>query len=672
MKYILLTDIHFGCKGNSDEFNQQCLDFLQFVQDYVDEHFENEDILPIFLGDWYHNRNTINVKTLNYGIEGLRTFDNIGTMENSLLLVGNHDIYYKDRRDTYSPINPDGDAQINIVDEPLFVKSELTGNHGCLFVPWLLSNEKLTDLINEYNPEYVFGHFELPSFKLNNQVTMDGEFNPADYSNVKRIFSGHFHCLTPDHEVLTENGWKSISEVKIDDKVITYNTSTKLLEYNKVENTHKKYINEKIYHLYNKHYDTLVTGEHRVYCEKEKIKNGIKTYEPIFYNPEKNIESYVRYVISGNKNNAGLDISDNMIRLIIWIVADGYMEIKNGSFDSIRFHLSKERKIKELLNLLNDMGIEYTSHIQKDKKRYKIRISKKVFYNIGLNNYLDPFDKKLPKQFRKLNNYQTQIVYDTYAITDGHKYNNTVQISTSKKDEMDILQEIFTLNNIHCQYSIRYFKNKNHKNAYIMSCCPGLCYTKPRGKQIKNETIDYDGYVYCLTVPNSTFLVRRNGKTFITGNCRQSKSNVYYIGNCFSHDFSDSNDWHNKGFGIFDPDENELKFIEWENAPKYCICRASELDKMELGSHMKLKLINNMNLPQKTLNEIQEQLLSLPQIEECLWYPQNLLISEADKEIDLTNIPDVNIMIGKMLSEMDMQNINNNKLVTIYNNLEEK
>ena len=87
---------------------------------------------------------------------------------------------------------------------------------------------------------------------------------------------------------------------------------------------------------------------------------------------------------------------------------------------------------------------------------------------------------------------------------------------------------------------------------------------------------------------------------------------------------------------------------------------------------MKLKLINNMDLPQKTLNEIQEQLLSLPQIEECLWYPQNLLISEADKEIDLTNIPDVNIMIGKMLSEMDMQNINNNKLVTIYNNLEEK
>lgn len=347
MKYILLTDIHFGNHGNSPEFNQQCLDFLQFVQNYVDEHYEDEDILPIFLGDWFHSRNTINVRTLKYGIEGLRIFDNIGNQEYSLLLVGNHDLYYKDRRDTYSPINPDGDAQINIVDEPLYVKSELTGNHGCLFVPWLLSNEDLRDLINEYNPEYVFGHFELPSFKLNNQVVMDGEFNPADYSTVKRIFSGHFHV-------------------------------------------------------------------------------------------------------------------------------------------------------------------------------------------------------------------------------------------------------------------------------------------------------------------------------------RQSKANVYYIGNCFSHDFSDSNDWHNKGFAIFDPDTNEIEFIEWEDAPKYCICRASELQKTEFGNNMKLKLINNMNLPPKTLNQIQEELLKLPQIKECLWYPENLLITESDKEIDLTNIPDVNIMIGKMLSEMDMKNINNNKLVTIYNSLEEK
>ena len=51
MKYILFSDIHFGNKSNSDEFNQQCLDFLDFIIDKT----QNMDIDgAIFLGHWYH------------------------------------------------------------------------------------------------------------------------------------------------------------------------------------------------------------------------------------------------------------------------------------------------------------------------------------------------------------------------------------------------------------------------------------------------------------------------------------------------------------------------------------------------------------------------------------------------------------------------------------------
>ena len=70
MKYVLFGDIHFGNKSNSDEFNQECLDFLTFMQEWCDDNIQ-EDYETIFLGDWYHNRNAINVKTLNYGKEGL-------------------------------------------------------------------------------------------------------------------------------------------------------------------------------------------------------------------------------------------------------------------------------------------------------------------------------------------------------------------------------------------------------------------------------------------------------------------------------------------------------------------------------------------------------------------------------------------------------------------------
>ena len=162
MKYILLTDIHFGNHGNSDEFNQECNNFLKFVEKTIENR---EDIDgAIFLGDWFHNRNSINVKTLKAGIEGLYTFGSIGR-GNSYMIIGNHDLYYKDRRDVNSIIIPEGEIGVNLVEEPIYLEEQ-----KFLFLPWLINEEKLEDYIKQYNPEYVFGHFEIPSFSFNKLV----------------------------------------------------------------------------------------------------------------------------------------------------------------------------------------------------------------------------------------------------------------------------------------------------------------------------------------------------------------------------------------------------------------------------------------------------------------------------------------------------------------------
>lgn len=183
MKYVLFGDIHFGNKSNSDEFNQECLDFLTFMQEWCDDNIQ-EDYETIFLGDWYHNRNAINVKTLNYGKEGLIKLSNMGNRQ--YMIIGNHDLYMKNSRDTYSVIIPEEAQGIEIIDSPVC-------NNGLLFVPWLLDDEKLKDLIQEHSPKYVFGHFEIPSFKYNQKIAMEGDYNPFDYEGPKMIFSGHFH-----------------------------------------------------------------------------------------------------------------------------------------------------------------------------------------------------------------------------------------------------------------------------------------------------------------------------------------------------------------------------------------------------------------------------------------------------------------------------------------------
>lgn len=192
MKAILLSDIHFGQKNNSKEFNQQCLDFLQFVGDYCNEHLSDE-FITIFMGDWNHVRPTTNNLTLNYSTEGLYALSNIGGSK-TYMIVGNHDLYYKDSRLVSSIIIPSNDLGIELIDEPVMV-----GN--CLMCPWLVGNESLKELIQLHSPKYVFGHFEIPSFSLNKKVKFPGEYNPFEYNGPTRIFSGHFHTFSEKNNI---------------------------------------------------------------------------------------------------------------------------------------------------------------------------------------------------------------------------------------------------------------------------------------------------------------------------------------------------------------------------------------------------------------------------------------------------------------------------------------
>lgn len=185
MKLVLLADIHFGLKNNSDLHNQNCLDFLQFVKDWTDLNMVDQ-FETVFLGDWYHNRNAINVKTLNYGKEGLVTLSNIG--ERQYMLLGNHDLFYKDNLDVSSVIIPEEAQGIEIIQETIY-----DDNNKFLFVPWLVGEEKLTDVLQNYVPKYVFGHFEIPSFHYNRAIIMPGDYDPNDYCGPNRIISGHFH-----------------------------------------------------------------------------------------------------------------------------------------------------------------------------------------------------------------------------------------------------------------------------------------------------------------------------------------------------------------------------------------------------------------------------------------------------------------------------------------------
>jgi len=180
-KVACFTDIHFGLKSNSNVHNQDCEDFVDW---YIAKAKEEGCDTGIFMGDWHHNRNSLNITTMDYS---LRALEKLGqAFDNFYFFPGNHDLYYKDKRDIHSVEFGKYIPGITVVHEPTTV-----GN--VTLCPWLVGEEwrKMKDITSKY----VFGHFELPSFYMNAMVQMPdhGELQRSDLSKPDLVFSGHFH-----------------------------------------------------------------------------------------------------------------------------------------------------------------------------------------------------------------------------------------------------------------------------------------------------------------------------------------------------------------------------------------------------------------------------------------------------------------------------------------------
>jgi predicted phosphodiesterase len=180
-KAACFTDIHFGLKNNSRQHNNDCEAFVKW---FIDEAKKFGAETCIFLGDWHHHRSSINISTLNYSISNLKRLSD--AFDQTYFLVGNHDLFYRDKREISSVVFAQEIPKVKVVDE-IIVKDDVA------LIPWLIGNE--WKKIKNIKAKYMFGHFELPNFKMNAMVEMPdhGELNASHFNNVDMVFSGHFH-----------------------------------------------------------------------------------------------------------------------------------------------------------------------------------------------------------------------------------------------------------------------------------------------------------------------------------------------------------------------------------------------------------------------------------------------------------------------------------------------
>lgn len=179
-KAAIFTDIHFGNKNNSRQHNNDC---DKFVDWFIEQSRDCETCL--FLGDWHHHRAGLNVSTLNYSVENVKKLSE--SFKNVYMIMGNHDLYYREKRDINSLPYANLFHNVTLVNDDILVKDEVA------FIPWLIGDE--WKKIEKIKCRYMFGHFELPYFRMNAMVEMPdhGGLKAEHLSGPEYVFSGHFH-----------------------------------------------------------------------------------------------------------------------------------------------------------------------------------------------------------------------------------------------------------------------------------------------------------------------------------------------------------------------------------------------------------------------------------------------------------------------------------------------
>jgi DNA repair exonuclease SbcCD nuclease subunit len=180
-KVAVCTDIHFGLKSNSLQHNQDCSDFIDW---FIDTAKANGCETGMFLGDWSHQRAALNMQTLQYSLRSLEKLS--AAFDRFYFIPGNHDLYYRDRREIYSTEWARHIPNIQIVNDWF-------SDGDVVIAPWLVGDDHKR--IPKMKGQYMFGHFELPHFKMNAMVEMPdhGEIQVDSFGGFERVFSGHFH-----------------------------------------------------------------------------------------------------------------------------------------------------------------------------------------------------------------------------------------------------------------------------------------------------------------------------------------------------------------------------------------------------------------------------------------------------------------------------------------------
>lgn len=315
----------------------------------------------------------------------------------------------------------------------------------------------------------------------------------------------HFACVDKDTEILTIDGWKRYNEIdwKQHKKVATYNLKKKIIEYQPLSYIKTYNYDGELLKIGNRDLDILTTFNHRNVVKKRIGEETIVLSENLAYSDKIRVMAPVSYP----ENNG---IGKTLAELIGWIIAEGHYR-KDGY---IEIYQNEGKKSERIEYLLKRLEIPYTKHTRKCQNIENTFYLKKS----PLTNWIrdNVPNKELNKFLASLPQNEIKRLFEGLINGDGHTRKDDGRISFIQKNkETKDWFQILALR-------LGYHSMQEGKSVYLTKRTHiGIRNTNGNGKAI--QKIRYKGIIWCPKTPNGTWVARRNGRIFITGNTYPEK-----------------------------------------------------------------------------------------------------------------------------------------------------
>lgn len=384
---------------------------------------------------------------------------------------------------------------------------------------------------------------------------MEYEKTKYDHHGAQYVFIGFDEvcqfCLTPDHEVLTTDGWVPIADVKPGNKVMSM-MPDKSAEFKEVTDTPSfDYDDEMVDVLQESGISFCATPNHRVLIQRQDADNslGFVTAEHL----EKTIQEIPR-AASVNREDCTEDIElpwptgrgcgsninatrvfpiEDYLEFLGWYLSEGSAYIANASAggSSPCVSIRQTRPNEQLALLMERMPFTVCSD---GDNGYRI-------YSRQLFDHLKPlgnlYEKRVPRWvLQRCSTRQLFLFLDAFIEGDGHRRSGGgASIGLANSGLTDDLQEVCALcglvatrgySRMHDQYDV-YRLSISRPERRVTMVQPRSC-----------QRVGYTGKVHCLTVDGAplkdftrggyqrddvhggNFLIRHRGRVSFTGNSR--------------------------------------------------------------------------------------------------------------------------------------------------------